>query len=98
MTEKQEKSKQERHYLDLNKIKEEEQFDGYYSIVTSETELEDHEIRKIYRGLSKIEDTFKVTKSNFSSRPAFVWTAEHIKGHFFTCFIALVLIRLLEKG
>ena len=83
--------------LDLNKIKEEEQFDGYYSIVTSEVELEDQEIRKIYRELAKIEDTFKVTKSNFSSRPAFVWTAEHIQGHFFTCFIALVLIRLLEK-
>ena len=83
--------------LDLDKIKEEEKLDGYYSIVTSEVELEDKEIRKIYRGLAKIEDTFKVTKSNFSSRPAFVWTPEHIKGHFFTCFIALVLMRLLEK-
>lgn len=84
-------------FLDTEKIAEEEKYDGYYSIVTSEIEFDDHEIRKIYRGLAKIEDTFKVTKSNFCSRPTFVWTPAHIKGHFLTCFIALVIIRLLEK-
>ncbi len=83
--------------IDEEKIKEEEKFDGYYSIVTSEENLSDTEIRNIYRGLSKIENTFKVTKSNLESRPVYVWTPEHIEAHFLTCFISLVIIRLLEN-
>lgn len=84
-------------FLDEEKIKEEEKYDGYYSIVTSEIRLDDYEIRKIYRGLAKIEDTFKVSKTNLEARPTFVWTKEHIEGHFLICFIALVMVRLLEK-
>lgn len=84
-------------FLDKEKIAEEEKYDGYYSIVTSEIELDDYEIRKIYRGLAKIENTFKVTKSYLGTRPAFVWTKEHIEGHFLTCFVALVIVRLLER-
>ncbi len=83
--------------LDEKKINEDAKYDGYYSIVTSEKNLEDIEIRNIYRGLIKIEDTFRVSKTNFESRPVYVWTAEHIEAHFLTCFVALVLIRLLEK-
>lgn len=83
--------------IDEEKIKEEEKYDGYYSIVTSEEHLSDIEIRNIYRGLSKIENTFKVTKSNLESRPVYVWTPEHIEAHFLTCFISLVIIRLLEN-
>lgn len=83
--------------LDKEKIAEEEKYDGYYSIVTSEIELDDYEIRKIYRGLAKIENTFKVTKSYLGARPAYVWTKEHIEGHFLTCFVSLVLVRLLER-
>lgn len=82
--------------LDLEKIKEEEKYDGYYSIVTSELKMSDMEMREIYRGLIRIEDTFKISKSEFSSRPVFVWTNEHIDAHFTTCFTALVLIRLLQ--
>lgn len=83
--------------IDEEKIKEEEKYDGYYSIVTSEENLSDKEIRDIYRGLAKIENTFKVTKSNLESRPVYVWTPEHIEAHFLTCFVSLVLIRLLEN-
>lgn len=83
--------------LDIEKIEEEAKYDGYYSIVTSEKELSDQEIRKIYRGLIEIENTFKVTKSNLETRPVYVWTPKHIEAHFLTCFVALVLIRLLEK-
>lgn len=82
--------------LDLNKIKEEEKYDGYYSIVTSELGMSDEEMRTVYRGLAKIEDSFRVTKTCFESRPVYVWTNEHIDAHFATCFLALVLIRLLE--
>ena len=83
--------------INYDKVKEEEKYDGYYSIVTSEIEYDDYKIRKIYKGLSKIEDNFKVTKSYLKGRPVFVWTDEHIKSHFLICFIALVIIRLLEK-
>lgn len=83
--------------FDEGKIKEEEKYDGYYSIVTSEEHLSDIEIRNIYRGLARIENTFKVTKSTLESRPVYVWTPEHIEAHFLTCFVSLVILRLLEE-
>ena len=82
--------------LDTDKIAEEEKYDGYYSIVTSELKMDDIEIREKYRGLIRIEDTFKITKSEFDTRPIYVRTNGHIDGHFTTCFTALVLIRLLQ--
>ena len=82
--------------LKLDKIKEEEKYDGYYSIVTSEKNLTDKEIRDIYKGLWKIEESFKITKSNIETRPIYVWTKEHIEAHFLTCFISLVILRLME--
>ncbi len=59
--------------------------------------MSDQELRNKYRGLSKIEDTFKITKSELDARPVLVWTKEHIESHFLTCFVALVITRLLEK-
>lgn len=83
-------------FLDEEKIAEEEKYDGYYSIVTSELEMSDLEMRNIYRGLALIEDTFKISKSDFDSRPVFARTNDHIDAHFTTCFVALVIIRLLQ--
>lgn len=83
--------------LKMDKILEEEKYDGYYSIVTSELNMSDTELRRKYRGLAKIEETFKITKSELDGRPVFVWTKEHIESHFLTCFVALVITRLLEK-
>ena len=82
--------------LDMEKIEEEQKYDGYYSVVTSELEMPDREMRDIYRGLAQIEDAFKITKSDFSSQPVFVRTNEHIDAHFTTCFTSLVLIRMLQ--
>ena len=82
--------------LDLDKIAEEEKYDGYYAIVTSEMDKTDDEIIDIYRGLWRIEETFKVTKSELESRPVYVSRQEHIEAHFLTCFIALVLSRVLQ--
>jgi len=83
--------------IDFKKIEEEEIYDGYYSIVTSELEMPDIEIRDKYKGLWEIEETFKITKSTLGSRPFFVWTKEHLEAHFVTCFISLVMLRILEK-
>ena len=82
--------------LDEDKIAEEEKLDGYYAIVTSEMEKTDSEIIDIYRGLWKIEETFKVTKSELDDRPVYVSTKEHIEAHFLTCYLALVLCRVLQ--
>ena len=82
--------------VDREKIAEDEKYDGYYSIVTSELEMSDHEMRDVYRGLARIEETFKISKSEFSARPVYVKTNDHIDAHFSTCFVALVLIRLLQ--
>lgn len=50
----------------------------------------------MYRGLWKIEESFKVTKSELEARPVYVWTREHIEAHFLTCFVALTIARILE--
>ena len=83
--------------LNQEKIEEEAKYDGYYSIVTSEKDMSDQMMRDTYRGLSKIEESFKITKTNFEARPVYVWTPEQIEAHFLTCFVSLVIIRLLEQ-
>lgn len=83
-------------YIDQEAIDEEARFDGYYAIVTSEHTESDGRILEIYRNLWKIEEAFKITKSDLASRPVFVSTEEHIRAHFLTCFLALVIARVLE--
>lgn len=82
--------------LDEDKIAEDEKLDGYYMIVSSEFDKTPDEIIDIYRGLWRIEETFKVTKSELNSRPVYVSRKEHIEAHFLTCYIALVLARVLQ--
>ena len=82
--------------LNLEKIAEEEKYDGYYSIVTSEKKLSDKKIRDIYTGLWEIEESFKVIKSEFRARPVYLRTETHIKAHFFICFVSLLILRILE--
>lgn len=69
---------------------------GYYSIVTSEIEDNDKEIINRYHGLSRIEDSFRIIKSDLEGRPVYVWTEEHIKAHFLICFIALTIVRIMQ--
>jgi transposase len=83
-------------YLDETKIHEEEQYDGYYAIVTSELKMSDAEIIETYHGLWRIEETFKISKSDFKTRPIYVSLEAHIEAHFLTCFVALLLTRILE--
>jgi len=83
--------------LNEEKIQEEAKYDGYYSIVTSEKHLSDKEIRAIYKGLWEIEESFKIIKSEFKARPVHVKTDEHVEAHFLICFVALVIMRVLEK-
>ena len=69
---------------------------GYYSIVTSELEEDDKEIINRYHELSRIEDFFRIIKSDLEGGPVYVWTEEHIKAHFLICFIALTIVRIMQ--
>jgi len=80
-----------------DKLSDEEKYDGYYSIVTSELEMSEDKIIDTYRGLWEIEETFKITKSELETRPVYVRSEDHIDAHFLTCFIALTILRLLHK-
>ena len=82
--------------LDEERIREEEKYDGYYAIITSELDDSDEHIIDLYHGLWHIEESFKVTKSVLEARPVFLRTAEHINAHFLICFVALLISRIVE--
>ena len=84
-------------FFDDEKLAEEEKYDGFYAIVTSELDMEDDRVIEIYRGLWRIEESFKITKSDLSTRPVYLSKRDHIEAHFLICFVSLVLARLLEK-
>jgi len=83
--------------FDFEKLAQDEKYDGYYAIVTSELGMADGDIIDTYRGLWEIEETFKVTKGTIEARPVYVSREDRIGAHFLTCFIALVVIRLIGK-
>lgn len=91
------KNIKDEYKIDVAKIEEQEKYDGYYLIVTNELDMPDSEVINAYRGLWKIEESFKITKTEFNARPVYVSTQEHIESHFLICFIALLILRLLEK-
>lgn len=82
--------------LDEQKIEQDEQVDGYYCIITSELDMDDKEIIEAYRGLWRIEESFRVMKSDFEARPVYCSTQQHIRAHFLICYVALVIMRLMQ--
>lgn len=82
--------------IDEEKIKNEEQFDGYACIITSETNYDYKKIIDTYRGLWRIEESFKITKNDIYSEAIYLGTEDHIKGHFMVCFVALLIIRMMQ--
>ena len=78
-------------------LAEEEKYDGYYIIVTNRYAETDEWIIDTYHELWRIEETFKVIKSDMEARPVYVSRHDHIEAHFLICFISLVIIRLLQK-
>ena len=82
--------------LDQEAINEEEKYDGFYAVATN---LEDSAkyILEISSNRYKIEDCFRIMKSNFSARPVFHQNRERIVAHFMVCYISLLIYRILEK-
>ncbi len=87
----------QRPCFDASKLAQDELYDGYYAIVTSELHMSDAEIIDKYRGLWEIEETFRVTKSTLEARPVYVSRDDRINAHFLTCFTALVIVRIIQK-
>ena len=83
--------------LDVKQIEEAEKMDGFFAIEYSQKELTGREVREIYGSLWKIEDSFRVLKTNLEARPIFVWSEKRIRAHFLICYLALVTERYLEK-
>lgn len=86
----------DKYILNQDVIEEEEKYDGYYAIATN---LDDpaKDIIEVSSKRYKIEDCFRVMKTNFGARPIFHQTREHITAHFMICYTALLIYRLLEK-
>lgn len=84
--------------FDEGRLAAEEACDGYCCIVTSETEMPDGDVIEAYRGLWKIEESFKVTKSDLETRPVYVSREEHIEAHFLTCYVALCILRVIQAA
>ena len=70
---------------------------GYYQIVTSELDMPDREVIEKYHGLTQIEDQFREMKSTLETRPIYVRTREHVEAHLMVCFIALTMMRLIQR-
>ena len=71
-------------------------FAGYNLLVTSETKMEDRDIYSTYHNLWRIEESFKIMKSDLDARPVFLQKEEAIKGHFLICYLTVLLERLLQ--
>lgn len=69
---------------------------GYNMLVTSETRLESVEIYRIYHNLWRIEETFRAMKTGLDSRPVYLQKEDSIKGHFLICYLAILLMRLIQ--
>ena len=82
--------------MDWMKIKEQQRYDGFYAITTSKLDLDPIEVIQNYRNLYKIEDSFRVLKSTFNTRPIFHYKEHRIEAHFIVCFIAFMIERDLE--
>ena len=82
--------------MDWMKIKEQQRYDGFYAITTSNLDLDPIEVIQNYRNLYKIEDSFRVLKSTFDTRPIYHYKEHRIEAHFIICFIAFMLERDLE--
>ena len=85
------------YYLDLEKIAEEEMYDGLYAICTDLLDDDVADILKVSEGRWQIEDCFRTMKTDFEARPVYLTRKDRIKAHFLTCFLALLHFRLLTK-
>ena len=86
------------YYLDLEKIAEEEKYDGLYAVCTDLLDDDVADILKVSEGRWQIEDCFRTMKTDFDARPVYVSREDRIQAHFLICFLALLHFRMLKKA
>lgn len=86
-----------KQYLDEDKIAEEVQYDGLYAVCTDLLDDEVDDILKVSEGRWKIEECFRIMKTDFTARPVYLRDENRIKAHFLICFLGLTVYRYLEK-
>ena len=86
------------YYLDLDKIAEEELYDGLYAVCTDLLDDDVADILKVSEGRWQIEDCFRTMKTDFEARPVYLAREDRIKAHFLTCFLSLLHFRLLKRS
>ena len=82
--------------IDEGKIIEESVWDGYYAVVTDNAELTSKQVMELYGTQWKIEECFRILKTDLEARPVRGFKDEHIKGHFVLCYLALCMIRYIQ--
>ena len=82
--------------IDEEKIKQEQENFGYFYIVTNKTDMQPCDIMAAYRSLYKIEESFRILKTNLKARPVYHFKERRIRSHFLICYLALVIQRILE--
>ena len=83
--------------IDDDKLNEFSELMGHYQIATSELEMDDREVIGKHHGLTQVEDRFREMKGTLEARPVFVNTPGHIRAHLLVCFIALTMMRLIQR-
>ena len=86
------------YYLDLDKIAEEEMYDGLYAVCTDLLDDDVADILKVSEGRWQIEECFRTMKTDFEARPVYLNREDRIKAHFLICFLALLHFRLLKRS
>ena len=97
MTEDGEACTKEDVFLDENLIREEEKYDGFYAVCTNLENKSVSEIVRINKKRWEIEECFRIMKTEFRARPVYLRKEDRIRAHFLTCYIALMVYRILEK-
>lgn len=82
--------------LDMEKAEKDACYDGYFCLITSELDFDASKIRNTYSGLWKIEQSFRILKSDLNARPIYLQTNHHIQAHFLVCYVALLIVRLIQ--
>jgi hypothetical protein len=82
--------------VDLVKAEKDAMYDGFFCIITSELDYDERKMRQVYGGLWRIEQSFRIMKTDLYARPVFVNKNEHIRAHFLICFVALLIIRIIQ--
>lgn len=90
-------AKKKLYEIDQELIKNEAAYDGFYAVCTNLIDDSVKDILSVSEGRWKIEESFRIMKTDFESRPVYVSREDRIHAHFLTCYLALLIFRLLEK-